>query len=572
MMCPEPFYKIAFLCTDLNPDKRYNFLLTHLFVLIATTRISRPPFEVMEVWLESLSMHLSVCMPIPSDLLFDIYNYRGSSPSSSGSTTPEGIPSESRSPNLKTIKEGKAQTDVTDSPKRISDYGDNKSTDISDIKSFEPLDNNKIDSNNLLKNNNNNNNKYASNAHRNTDSKDRFYEPHSRCDPKASDRLNDSYESSNKYDSKTSDNLYDSKIDSKANNDRLYEPNSRCESRSDPKTSDRLYESCNKYDSKSDSKASDRLYELRGRTEAKDSDRLYEVRKDSKNSLAVLRKVPKTFARNRFRHCQEISQVPEINNISRFTNNKISNSSKFTKNFEASNDQFSHSISDGQISKRNFDPKPNVKDNKLSKFTSYDFSRSYSTPDTTSSKIDCSKNYPRSHSTSDNQISYVSDLDGVSSHNDISARLLMKPAILSQNSSSIYYKKTESQNPAASLDGSKSERDFEPDSDFEQIMPDIVSSCTIKKLNNNTSPRKYQISSSSRPIAPRRCESSEYIKPCASSSKASSLVKNIVDNLNRNDRVKTDGFYTSKNVEVRSKNDSKNSKVRSSSPIESTAL
>lgn len=38
-------------------------------------------------------MHLSVGMPLPSDLLFDILHYRGVSPSSSGSTTPEGIPS-----------------------------------------------------------------------------------------------------------------------------------------------------------------------------------------------------------------------------------------------------------------------------------------------------------------------------------------------------------------------------------------------------------------------------------------------------------------------------------------------
>lgn len=81
----------------------------------------------MEVWLESLSMHLSVCMPIPSDLLFDIYHYRGLSPSSSGSTTPEGIPSECRSPNLSPIKEGKMQqnTDITDSSLRRNVSNDN---------------------------------------------------------------------------------------------------------------------------------------------------------------------------------------------------------------------------------------------------------------------------------------------------------------------------------------------------------------------------------------------------------------------------------------------------------------
>ncbi|KAL1502710.1 hypothetical protein ABEB36_007817 [Hypothenemus hampei] len=90
--CPEPFYKIVFLCTDLNPDKR-------------------PPFEVMEVWLESLSMHLAVGMPLPPDLVFDIQHYRGLSPSSSGSTTPEGIPSGHRSPALEPITEGKPTSD-----------------------------------------------------------------------------------------------------------------------------------------------------------------------------------------------------------------------------------------------------------------------------------------------------------------------------------------------------------------------------------------------------------------------------------------------------------------------------
>ncbi|KAF7267474.1 hypothetical protein GWI33_019307 [Rhynchophorus ferrugineus] len=95
--CPEPFYKVAFLCTDLNPDRR-------------------PPFEVIEVWLDSLSMHLAVGMPLPPDLLFDIQHYRGLSPSSSGSTTPEGIPSGHRSPALEPIKEGKPTNTVNKTP------------------------------------------------------------------------------------------------------------------------------------------------------------------------------------------------------------------------------------------------------------------------------------------------------------------------------------------------------------------------------------------------------------------------------------------------------------------------
>ncbi|XP_018569295.1 LIM domain kinase 1 isoform X1 [Anoplophora glabripennis] len=133
--CPEPFYQIAFLCTDLNPDKR-------------------PPFEVMEVWLESLSMHLSVGMPLPPDLLFDIHHYRGLSPSSSGSTTPEGIPSGHRSPALEPIREGKMAT-MTKSTEKISKNGDKSQKSCENLKpiikvsSAENLLNNKRD--NVLK-------------------------------------------------------------------------------------------------------------------------------------------------------------------------------------------------------------------------------------------------------------------------------------------------------------------------------------------------------------------------------------------------------------------------------------
>ncbi|GLH05264.1 LIM domain kinase 1 [Gryllus bimaculatus] len=88
--CPEPFYRVAFLCCDLNPDKR-------------------PPFEVMEVWLESLAMHLSVGVALPQDLEFDIYNYSGRSPSSSESTTPEALTPSSNPPPLHPIKEGCCQ-------------------------------------------------------------------------------------------------------------------------------------------------------------------------------------------------------------------------------------------------------------------------------------------------------------------------------------------------------------------------------------------------------------------------------------------------------------------------------
>ncbi|KAG4079659.1 hypothetical protein HA402_010439 [Bradysia odoriphaga] len=82
--CPPPFYKIAFLCCDLNPDKR-------------------PPFEVLEVWLESLAIHTSVGHRLPTDLIFDIDHYKGSaSRESSLSSTPDGTPPACKTPRLRT--------------------------------------------------------------------------------------------------------------------------------------------------------------------------------------------------------------------------------------------------------------------------------------------------------------------------------------------------------------------------------------------------------------------------------------------------------------------------------------
>ncbi|XP_065334674.1 LIM domain kinase 1 isoform X2 [Cloeon dipterum] len=79
--CPEPLYRIAFLCCDLNPDKR-------------------PPFEVVEVWLEGLAMHLAVGMSLPYDLEYDILHYSGRSTSSSESNTPEILSPSSNPPSL----------------------------------------------------------------------------------------------------------------------------------------------------------------------------------------------------------------------------------------------------------------------------------------------------------------------------------------------------------------------------------------------------------------------------------------------------------------------------------------
>uniref|UniRef100_A0A8D8ZJU6 non-specific serine/threonine protein kinase n=1 Tax=Cacopsylla melanoneura TaxID=428564 RepID=A0A8D8ZJU6_9HEMI len=54
--CPEPFVRVAFSCCNLDPDLR-------------------PPFEVLEVWLEGLSKYLSADKPLPSDLIMDICQF-----------------------------------------------------------------------------------------------------------------------------------------------------------------------------------------------------------------------------------------------------------------------------------------------------------------------------------------------------------------------------------------------------------------------------------------------------------------------------------------------------------------
>lgn len=56
--CPEQFYKIAFLCCELNPDKR-------------------PSFEKMECWLSGLFSYTSSNKPVSRTLTVDIDNYNG---------------------------------------------------------------------------------------------------------------------------------------------------------------------------------------------------------------------------------------------------------------------------------------------------------------------------------------------------------------------------------------------------------------------------------------------------------------------------------------------------------------
>lgn len=96
-------------------------------------------------------MHLSVGMPLPSDLLFDIQHYRGISPSSSGSTTPEGIPPGHRSPALEPICEGKLSPSQKKNENK--ETAAKRSTPITKVSSADCLVNNadrKVRSNGFL--------------------------------------------------------------------------------------------------------------------------------------------------------------------------------------------------------------------------------------------------------------------------------------------------------------------------------------------------------------------------------------------------------------------------------------
>ncbi|XP_052862775.1 LIM domain kinase 1 [Anopheles cruzii] len=72
--CPEPFYRIAFLCCDLNPDKR-------------------PPFHVLEVWLETMATVAAIGKPLPPGIVHEIEHFKGHQRSADSSlcTTPDGL-------------------------------------------------------------------------------------------------------------------------------------------------------------------------------------------------------------------------------------------------------------------------------------------------------------------------------------------------------------------------------------------------------------------------------------------------------------------------------------------------
>lgn len=60
--CPEVFYRIAFLCCNLNPDKR-------------------PSFKFLQEWFDRICVHCAILgsfhSQLPPDLLAEIYNFHG---------------------------------------------------------------------------------------------------------------------------------------------------------------------------------------------------------------------------------------------------------------------------------------------------------------------------------------------------------------------------------------------------------------------------------------------------------------------------------------------------------------
>jgi LIM domain kinase 1 len=72
--CPEIFFKIAFLCCDLNPDKR-------------------PSFTRLQEWFDRISIHCAIIgnfhSQLPTDLVNEIYNYNGEDVMNSNCNTPE---------------------------------------------------------------------------------------------------------------------------------------------------------------------------------------------------------------------------------------------------------------------------------------------------------------------------------------------------------------------------------------------------------------------------------------------------------------------------------------------------
>lgn len=415
----------------------------------------------MEVWLESLSMHLSVCMPIPSDLLFDIYHYRGLSPTSSGSTTPEGIPSECRSPNLQTIKEGKMQhTTVVDVPDGVRRNVSNENLKGQDIKSDKEI------AKEIIK----------KSSYENIHDKDKLYS----AIEKSLSKLN-----------KTTDSLTDIEIKNDLRNDKTSD-NKLSKSSSIDDSLQLANKNLNKkYINPVNIHNSSRQDEPSSTTK----------NSSTNNSLVALRKVPKNFTRNRFRHCQE---VPEISNISSLS--KLNVLPKYSSSKDGK-DSISQTAQISQTNEReNTDRVPKLVSN---------------IPDIVSSctikKTAPNVNITRSNVTP-NKLKLATNISNISSSNTSTA-------------------------PSCSITLER------------RRLPEIHKICDVKiPLNKTSASNNSSISNNS---------------------KSSSLVKNIVDTLNRNENkpaTKPEELYAR-----RTRNDVKNKsessrRIRSSSPVESTAL
>ncbi|KAL1421398.1 hypothetical protein MTO96_000476 [Rhipicephalus appendiculatus] len=64
-----------------------------------------PPFELLQKWLEGISLHLIVDSPLPKELMSDIVNYQGAVVTSADSTPESMTPPECGRPSLRTISE-----------------------------------------------------------------------------------------------------------------------------------------------------------------------------------------------------------------------------------------------------------------------------------------------------------------------------------------------------------------------------------------------------------------------------------------------------------------------------------
>lgn len=74
--CPEAFWRIAFHCTEIDPDKRFVF---HCVIYPVLIRPFRPSFRLLESWLKKITSHWNrtTSLTIPNDLFNEITTFSG---------------------------------------------------------------------------------------------------------------------------------------------------------------------------------------------------------------------------------------------------------------------------------------------------------------------------------------------------------------------------------------------------------------------------------------------------------------------------------------------------------------